>query len=513
MALSATSTTAAAGTSRARRAFGVLGNVINGSEEKIEFNSKWEEWKTPLFYMLMLSLAGLSFYPAFIPILLILLNRWRKDRYDFVIMLTILLGGYAFVEKEQTGIFLSDIGLVVSAVLWLIFRRPPLLSKILLFILAYFAVMIAIAMTSLESMATQFLTMRMYMAIVFVIVPIASFSGTSFDINVFFRKTIIFATIIAAFYIIDCLIFSGNIMVPNTYIPGDNFSKFYSPYWRPLTFMPFRKYPPGMFMMMLSLYPIAHTYRLRWWQWLVLLGGLFCTFTFTVIMAYVIVYLFLIVKPSKIFKYGLFFILGCVSLYYIDGFLPVQKEDTFDKTSRLRIKSSVDQVLELRKAVDDEDIAQFASGRMAQIIPKFELVAHEGRQALGLGFLHREKTKINRYVITNEYYSDISQNEETATGIEVVAAQIYVTIGYVGLLLHILFFVALYLSIRKLRYAPYVLSVIFACVITGFGGFCGLNSAMGLYLLSLSLAAVLLSNRKEVWGRAWQEPRQHKPNA
>lgn len=459
----------------------------------------------PLLFMLCLAAFGLSFYPALIAVIIILFNRWRHDKYDFIFMLTIFFGEYGFTSKTQTIIFMSDIALVLSALLWIFYRRPPLLSKMLVLFCVYIGGLVFIATRSIESMSIQLLTMRIYFAILYIIVPVAVFSGIKFDISVFFRKALIFTIIISAFYIADSLIISGNFFVPNTFIYGNVISRFYDLYWQPLSFSPFRKYPPGLYLAMLAIYPAAKYYTLRWWQWLIICGGLLVTFTFSVIIAYVVVYLFLVVKPAKILKYSAIVALACVSVYFIDGMLPVAKEDTFDNVSRLRIKSSVDQILELRKAVDDEDIARFASGRMAQAIPKFELVAHEGRQAFGLGFLHRDKTKINRYIITNEYYTDISQNIEVATGIEIVPAQIYVTIGYVGLALHVIVFVLLYLMVRKLRGSVYVLSVLCANVITGLGGFAGLITPTGLYLVSLSIAAALLSNRKEVWGRAWRE--------
>ena len=72
-----------------------------------------------------------------------------------------------------------------------------------------------------------------------------------------------------------------------------------------------------------------------------------------------------------------------------DSFLPTQiHNDSFQ--SRLRIKSSVDQFMDLFNAVDDEDIAEFGSGRMAQALPKLDVVERENRQLIGLGFCIRK---------------------------------------------------------------------------------------------------------------------------
>ena len=471
---------------------------------KEPFTTTWNDWRMPLYFLLSLSLFGLSFYPAFILIALILVNRWRHDRYDFSFMLLLLWGNFGFVDKGQTGIFLSDIALFGSVLLWLLYRRPPLLNKILLLLLVYIAGLFVFASLSLESMSIQFLIMRMYMSILYIIIPIAIFSGADFDIHIFFRKAIIYAVLVGAFYILDSFVICGNLFVPNTSISGGAVSRFYDLYWRPLSMQPFRKYPPGMYMLMLAIYPIARMYKIRLWQWAVLLLGLMSTFTFTVIIGYVVVYFFMVVKPSKIFKYALVVVGAAFALYFLDCVLPVTKENRFENKSALRIKSSVEQIRMLTEAVDDEDLAQFASGRMAQILPKFELLAREHRQAYGLGFLHREKTKLMRYTIINEYYPDLSENQEIATGIEVVPAQIYLTIGYLGLILHTLVFLLLYLFVRRLRYSVYVLSLLGLNVLVGLGGYAGLISASGLFLTATSIAAVILANRPEVWGRAYR---------
>lgn len=481
-----------------------------GTIVKEPFTTTWDDWRMPLFYLLSLSLFGLSFYPAFILVALILANRWRQDRYDFSFMLLLLWGNFSFVGNNQTGIALSDVALFVSVVLWLLYRRPPLLNKILLLLVVYIAGLFVFAMLSVESLSIQVLTMRMYMSGLYIIMPIAIFSGAEFDIRIFFRKAIIYAVLIAVFYVIDSFIICGNLFVPNTMIYGGVVSRFYDLYWNPLSMHPFRKYPPGMYMLMLAIYPIARMYKIRPWQWIVLLLGLMSTFTFTLILGYVAVYFFLVVKPSKIFKYALIVVGAAFALYFLDSVLPVNKEDRFQNKSALRIYSSVEQIRMLTEAVDDEDIAEFASGRMAQVLPKFELLAREHRQAYGLGFLHREKTKLMRYTIINEYYPDLADNQEVATGIEIVPAQIYLTIGYVGLIFHTLVFLILYLLVRRLRYSVYVLSLLGLNVLVGLGGYAGLIGVSGLFLTATSIAAVILANRPEVWGRAYRVRKESK---
>ncbi len=71
---------------------------------------------------------------------------------------------------------------------------------------------------------------------------------------------------------------------------------------------------------------------------------------------------------------------------------------------------------------------------MAQAIPKIDLINRYHKQWTGLGFLHPEKTTSNRFIIVNEYYSDLSSNVEVATGVEVVPIQVYLHGGWIGLI-------------------------------------------------------------------------------
>lgn len=473
----------------------------DGETVREDLALKWSDVKLPLVYMLCLSAFGLFFYPAFLGALLILLNRWRKDRYDFIIMLYLLVGEYGFVDKFVTGVFLWDILLVVSAVLWVIYRKPLLVKKVFA-LLAFYAVSIfALAATSIESMSIQILTIRTYLTVFCVIVPIIVLATPDFDIKVFFRRLIIFSLIICAFYVIDGIILCGNVLVPRTALWKDaGNSTFYDLIWRPFSFVIFRKYPPGLYMLMLAVYPMAKYFNLKIWQWCVIVGALVCSLTFTVISGILGAYVLMRMRARHILYAFGGIILGLVALYLIDGLLPVKKGERYQE-SALRIKSTVDQFVDLYEAVDDEDLAMFASGRVSQILPKFDVMQREGKMWTGLGFLHRDKSKINRYIIENEYYTDLANNVEVATGVEVVPAQIIINMGYIGLIIHTFVFFMLWFVIRRLRYSGFVLAVLLLNVWFGLMGFAGLISFAGLGVLSLSYGAVLAANYEKVWGK------------
>jgi hypothetical protein len=179
-------------------------------------------------------------------------------------------------------------------------------------------------------------------------------------------------------------------------------------------------------------------------------------------------------------------------LYFVDGTLPTSKENN---ESTLRIKSSIDQFTALYNATDDEDISEFGSGRFAQVMPKFELMYSMHKEWVGLGFLHAELTKRSKYQITNEYYFDNTRSDEVATGIEIIPLQVIISIGYIGLLIHVLFFAYTYFLVRKLEYSKIYLSVLLIFSWFGLGGFSGLILFPSLALVGLTFAVVLLHNK------------------
>ena len=462
---------------------------------------KWAEFKMPLLYLLCLSALGLFFYPAFLGALIILLDRWRKDRTEFIMMLFLLIGEYGFVDKVVTGVFLWDFALVASVFLWFVYRKPFLVRKLFAILGVYTATIFILASMSIESMSIQILTIRTYLTVLCVIIPIIVFASPDFDINAFFRKVMVFALVICAFYVVDGIILCGNILVPRTTLwHGAGNSTFYDPIWRPLSFTIFRKYPPGLYFLMLAVYPMAKLYSVKLWQWILLLRALLFSLTFTVMSGILGAYLLMRVRLRYVVLSIFGAIVGLVALYYIDGLLPTTTKEYYQE-SALRIKSTVDQFFDLYNAVDDEDIAMFASGRVSQILPKFDMMEREGKMWTGIGFLHREKSKINRYIIENEYYTDLANNIEVATGIEVVPAQIIVNMGYIGLFVHTVVFFLMWYIIRRLRYAGYVLSVLLLNVWFGLMGFAGLISFAGLGILSISYGAVLACNYSDVWGK------------
>lgn len=447
--------------------------------------------------MLSLSLTGLSFYPAIIISLAMMFKAYRENPYDFIIMCLLFLGNYGLTQENTLPVKTYDICVVASLVLFFTYIKPPIVKRTLFVIVAYGIALLCIAWFSLETMTVQLYTWRNYLAFIFFIIPIVAFSRRQFEITEFWNRLFPYVLLACIFYIIDGFILCGNILMPCTAAYRD--STFFDPLMSPLSFSFFRKYPPGLFPMALLVYPVARYYKLRFWQWAVVSLALFASQTFSVLSGFIAAYIFFRFGIRKLFLAIFLGLLSLVALYYVDGLLPERKSEYITQ-SRLRIKSSVDQLSILMEAADDEDLADFASGRMAQILPKLDLVNEEGRQWTGLGFLHPEKNTVAKYVIVNELYTDVSENEEVAALVEVIPVQIFIATGWCGLIVHVLFLTAVYLIVRRLKYSTYLLSVYFCCIWFGLSGFCGLISAHGLFLAAISFSAIILNSRSKLQG-------------
>ena len=451
------------------------------------------EWVQPVLFMLSLSATGLRFYPALLFVILFLVKAFREDRYSFIVMLTLTVAGSGLIDPKMIpGVRFSDFATIASLALFFIFRKSPQARATVWVLALYLVALFVLATFSLESMSIQLVTLRNYLEFVYFIIPVACFAGRDFNIGSFFRQVILYSMIMCVFYILDAYIICGNLFVPLSKLWGNVQSTFYDLYWQPFQFNPLRKYPIGMFFVLLSVYPMMRYFKCRWWMWGIFIVAVICTQTFTLMLAVVLTMLYLAGGLKKFIKYGFIAIIGVVAVYFVDRALPRGDDNT--SGSVLRVASSVDQFIDLFNAVDAEDLAEFGTGRMAQVIPKVDLVMREHREWTGLGFLHPDKTKISRYVIDNEFYSDITASEELAYDVEVIPVQVFLTVGYIGLLVHLLFFVALMLIIRRDRMAVYFNSMLFMCFVLGLSGFARLIDFQGLGICALAYAVVLLDH-------------------
>lgn len=478
--------------------FGKIRTTVSGSDAggRLTLSIPFREWGWPLFMLLSLTMMGLHFPLGYLLFPIILINRYKKNKYDFIIGCMFIIGGYALTSIDSTRLRMLYPALLFSFAGLLLYRKPPFLKKTIFAWMAYFAVLLAISMTSDEVFYEQLQVMWHYVSFIVFMIPVMVFAGERFDIMYFFRRVFQYAVIIGVFYILDAFIFCGNVLVPCSFIWWDSHSYFYKLYAYPLAGF-HRKYPPGLYIIALCIFPVIRYYRLKVWHWLVLALALIATQTFTFISGVAVTFVIFQKNKKRVAAFMIAGVMGLVGAYFIDGMLPYHNDNT---ESFFRIKSSVDQLIDLQEVQDDEDLSKTGSGRLAQAIPKLELLYDLDREWLGLGFLSREGTSVRKYVIENEYYEDEEESIEVATNIEITVLQVLITVGYIGLLCHLLFYSYLYWIQRKLRFSGYFLSVLVAFAWFGIGGFEGWISTMSNCMLAMAFSAVFLANRDIIPG-------------
>jgi len=463
----------------------------NATQTRTLLTSNPGSWPWAVAFLLSMSAFGLLFYPALAAIAIIMANRFMKNRYDFMIQFMLLTGGFALTDPFVTGVSLYYIPLALSLLLLLIMHKTKAVKRTLVGMALYVLTLLALACMSEEAFYIQFPILIRYTLFIFFLIPLALFSDKEFEYDKFIRSLWPYALTLCVFYILDAYVLCGWVLIPRSHLWDGATSTFYDLYAAPFSGGFVRKYPPGLYILAFMVYPLSRQYRIRWWQWAIVLLALASTRTFTFISGLMLFFFLFQSGFKRVLRYIIIGIAGFVALYYIDGTM-VSVNDDFQKESPLRIKTSVDQIIALSDAADDVDLAEFGSGRFAQAIPKLELLYSLGYEWKGLGFLDRFNTTNTKFIIENEYYLDHSEAIEVATDIEITTLQILITIGYIGLLAHILFFAYTYFIVRKLPYASFYLSVLLLFVWFGMGGFEGLITQMGLFMVGIAYSVPLL---------------------
>lgn len=457
----------------------------NSGLKKVQFTAPASTWLWALGFLLSLSLAGLSFYPALVFATIILLNRFYKNRYDFLIMVAVFATSPGFIPSDVLGFNPLDPLLALSCLGLFFYRKNLMVKKVTLCVFAYIMFLVVMSTFSDETFAIQILTLRQYASIILFILPLWLFANRDFDANALFSRIIVYLLWICLFYAIDGFVFSGWVLLPGTFSNHETFSTFWDIHWQPFsTYFP-RKYPSAMFIVILSAYPLARHYRLKWWQWAVIAIAFAATRTMTVIGAFVITYVTFQGRFKQFAKYCVMAAIGVTALYFVDtstgGFM--------------RIASTIDQLTAVNNAGDSDDLAEFGTGRMGQILPKYEALVDQNCLAQGFGFIHPTKTTLPRYQIYNEYYSDISLADENAAYVEVTQFNAILHTGLIGLVVQTLFYIYMYFLLKPGKLAQFYLSALLMASIMGVGGFAGLTQFDGLMFVAVALGAALLDAR------------------
>lgn len=442
-------------------------------------------WLWSLGFLLSLSLTGLSFFPALIFTAFILLNRLFKDRYDFLIMVAIFTTSPGFIPSTLIGFNPVDPLIALSLVGMLFYRKNPRIKKVTLCVFAYILFLLLMSTLSDETFAIQVLTLRQYASIILFILPLWLFANREFDALKFFRHVLVYLLWICLFYAIDGFVFSGWVLLPGTFSFHETFSTFWDIHWSPFTTYFPRKYPSAMFILILSAYPLARYYRLKWWQWAVIVLAFASTRTTTVIGAFVITYVTFQGRFKQFAKYCVLAVIGVTALYFVDS----------STGGFMRIASTIDQFTSVSESSDSDDLAEFGTGRMGQILPKYEALVEQNCLMQGFGFIHPTKTTLPRYQVHNEYYSDITLADENAAYVEVTQFNAILHTGIIGLIVQTVFYIYLFFVLKPGKLAPFYLSTILTASIMGIGGFGGLTQSDGVLYVAVALGTALLDCR------------------
>lgn len=470
----------------------VSGQQTAGESRQL-FSAPSSSWIASIVYLFSLSLFGLDFYPALLIAVAVMVRSYFADRHDFFIQLTLFFGCYALTDPNRAfPVKPSDIALLLSLIAVLVCRFNKTTREIGWGIFCYAIMLFLFALISEESMAVQLLSLRNYLAIAYFFVGFLVFANHPFNIHSLFRSIIVYSTVLCLFYVIDGFILCGWILIPNsaTLHEGD-VSSFFSPIFSPFSFDFVRKYPPGLYLLSLCVYPSVCIFNLRHFQWILIAAASVACRTMTFIFGLLIGGIAAAGPVRRTLRLAAVAAVAVTLLFFID-----------DHTGQfLRVASTVRQFTEFslpEEQFDGEQVEEtvgFGSGRAAQVIPKVMHLYERGDLLTGFGFLHPQLTSNPDFIILNPFYPDISVAEEVATGVEVTQFQTLLDIGLIGLILQTGFFIWLYLKVRKMEYGRFLLSVLVVFFFSGFGGFGGWIQPASLYLISISLFAVVKHNR------------------
>lgn len=449
------------------------------------FSAPSSQWWTAIAYCLLLSLLGLQFFPILLPIAIFLVWRYRTDRYAFAVELFLLLGDYGFKHNDILPFKFFDVAFLFGIVGIIIYRKNPYVGRVTKAMLAYFAVLIVIASTSVESMKVQFVMMHHYWLIIAFFIPLVTFANRKFSWSRMIHAIVLHALVICGFYVVDTFML-GFVLLPGTLAWGDP-STFYHPVIAPLQLA--RHYPYGLYWLVLCIVPLTtKSIRFSWGQWALIILAIFASRTNSLLFALVACLVLFRPNAKQVAKYAA---IGAVCLcvgYFVDN-----------ATGRnLRLADNLDQFTSLRAAQDEADLSEFGTGRMAQIIPKWLLLCEMDRVHLGFGFLHPTRTTNPIFQIRNDFYTDVSKADEISTGVEVTQVQTILDCGYLGLLAQFAFYIGTYFILRRLKHAKYYLCAFAGMSVLGIGGFSGVNQPDGLLIVGMALGMVFLANKNVI---------------
>ena len=404
----------------------------------------WQNTRTPLLFLLCMTAVGLKFYPALAVMFGIMAASWRRDRYSFLVQLMIAYGGFLFYEGPTLSrtIFMLPVALFGFIML----KKTPMIKKALWAETFYFAALCIVAWKSLEPISHQIPVMSNFLTFCFFVIPLMIFSGREFSFEKFFRTLFPYTILVCVFYCLDYFIFSGFVMLP--FAHGSQ-SVFWDLDARPFHFLFRRINCFGLYLLVPLIFPVSRGWKLPKWCWLVVVGALAASQTFTLITGLIFGFIISQGSARQYFKYILIGTGFFVALYAID--LGLAGGNIMVEKSPMRVVSQVNQII------------------------------------------------------------DVSQADELATGVEITAIQLYLNMGIFGVVCHVLWLWFLWMIVRKKPMAKYFLCVVAVFLWLGIGGYSGMIQQSGQLIASVVFAGILLRdevrpvNREAIARGAFEE--------
>lgn len=109
---------------------------------KERFSLPASEWRDEIIFLVSLSLSGLCFYPAYLIVFFLLLRSFKLNKYDFVIQSILIAGVYGFYRHEEIPFKFQDILFVISLIFMVFYRYTPVMKRITIAMLCYFAAIV-----------------------------------------------------------------------------------------------------------------------------------------------------------------------------------------------------------------------------------------------------------------------------------------------------------------------------------------------------------------------------------
>lgn len=466
------------------------------SRGKVYFDVSPQDWIWNLIFMFSLSLTGLRMPLGNLMVVILLIRAFKYNREAFVVMLTMTCGGFAFSQSNiNWGVNFLFL-MVPAAILSMCLLRKTVPLKRSIIVYAIFAVITVVmsVLWGVEGVSDQLRSMLGYLSFCFFAIVVLAFSGVGFDIHKFWNTLFSIMMIACAFYILDGFVFRGWVLVPCSWI---DFEGTYSSWTSllmsgPTGWIP-RKYPPGLYPLALLVYPLAKYYKMRWWQWVLLIGAMCASRTSTVLFSLVFGFILAQGSMKRYLGYGVVAIVLFAGLYAVDASMGYNPDNN---QSTLRIASTIDQFTDLSEAEDEEDVSEAGTGRMAQALPALEHIFEVGREWVGFGFVNNN-TEHPQLVLENEYIAALNPELRfrSVTDVEITQVREFLTFGFIGLAVWFGFIFGICRILRGMRFSGYYTNVAIIIMLYGIGGFDSWFTYLGILLGALAYSAVLLSNK------------------